>query len=42
LLVNREGSALTGTYGRGENNVEGAGAWTFVRPRDPNDQRGRS
>lgn len=41
LLVNREGSALTGTYGRGENNVEGAGTWTFVRPRDPNDQRRR-
>jgi hypothetical protein len=31
LLVNREGSALTGTFGRGENNTDGAGAWTFVK-----------
>lgn len=31
LLVNREGSALTGSYGRGEGNTDGAGAWTFVK-----------
>ena len=31
LLVNREGSALTGSYGRGEGNTDGAGTWTFMR-----------
>jgi hypothetical protein len=31
LLVNREGSALTGSFGRGEGATSGAGEWTFVR-----------
>ena len=34
LLVNREGSALTGTYGRGEGNTDGAGTWTFMKKAD--------
>jgi hypothetical protein len=37
LLVNREGSALTGSYGRGVDNSDGAGAWTFVRARARSD-----
>lgn len=31
LLVNRDGSALTGSFGRGEGNTSGAGDWTFMR-----------
>jgi hypothetical protein len=31
LLVNREGSALTGSFGRGDGATSGAGEWTFVR-----------
>jgi hypothetical protein len=31
LLVNREGSALTGSFGRGDGTTSGAGDWTFVR-----------
>ncbi len=31
LLVNREGSALTGSFGRGDGTTSGAGEWTFVR-----------
>lgn len=31
LLVNREGSALTGSFGRGDGMTSGAGEWTFVR-----------
>ncbi len=35
LLVNREGSALTGSFGRGEGATSGAGEWTFVRESAP-------
>lgn len=31
VLINREDSALTGAFGRGENNTEGLGEWTFIR-----------
>jgi hypothetical protein len=31
LLVNRDGSALTGSFGRGDGNTSGAGDWTFMR-----------
>jgi hypothetical protein len=34
LLVNREGSALTGSFGRGTGTTSGAGEWTFVRSAD--------
>lgn len=41
LLVNREGSALTGSFGRGEGSTSGAGEWTFVREGDaPQDDAG--
>jgi len=40
LLVNRDGSALTGSYGHGEGNTDGAGAWTFVRQRGADDRDG--
>lgn len=35
LLVNRDGSALTGSFGRGEGNTSGAGDWTFMREGAP-------
>jgi len=31
LLVNRDGNALTGSFGRGDGTTSGAGDWTFVR-----------
>lgn len=31
LLVNEDGSMITGSFGRGEGNTEGAGQWTMVR-----------
>lgn len=31
LLVNEDGSVITGSFGRGEGNTEGAGEWTMVR-----------
>lgn len=31
LLMNRDASALTGAFGRGEDVTEGAGTWTFLR-----------
>ncbi|MBK6918279.1 MAG: hypothetical protein IPH07_12865 [Deltaproteobacteria bacterium] len=31
LLVNRDSSALTGSFGRGDGSNAGAGDWTFVR-----------
>lgn len=40
VLVNKEGSALTGSYGRGEDNTDGAGAWTFVRKGGSGDDEG--
>ncbi len=35
LLVNRDGSALTGSFGRGEGVAAGAGEWTMVRDGPP-------
>lgn len=34
LLVNRDGSIITGSFGRGDGNTEGAGEWTMVRGDD--------
>lgn len=31
LLINRDGTALTGTYGRGDQHVLGLGQWVFTR-----------
>jgi hypothetical protein len=31
LLVNEDGSMITGSFGRGDGNTEGAGKWTMVR-----------
>ncbi len=31
LLLNRDASALTGAFGRGDHVTEGAGTWTFLR-----------
>jgi hypothetical protein len=31
FLVNEDGSVITGSFGRGEGNTEGAGQWTMVR-----------
>ena len=37
LLVNRAGSALTGSFGHGEGVTDGAGSWTFVRKSSSDD-----
>jgi hypothetical protein len=39
LLVNEDGSMLTGSFGRGDGNTEGAGKWTMVgaEPEAPGD-----
>jgi hypothetical protein len=31
LLVNEDGSTITGSFGRGDGNTDGAGEWTMVR-----------
>ncbi len=31
LLINREDTALAGSFGRGEKRTEGLGTWTFIR-----------
>lgn len=31
LLVNEDGSMITGSFGRGDGNTDGAGQWTMVR-----------
>jgi hypothetical protein len=31
LIVNEDGSMITGSFGRGDGNTEGAGQWTMVR-----------
>lgn len=37
LLVNEDGSVITGSFGRGDGNTEGAGEWTMVRQAAPDD-----
>jgi len=36
LIVNEDGSMITGSFGRGDGNTDGAGQWTMVRePTEP-------
>ena len=37
LLVNEDGSMITGSFGRGDGNTEGAGEWTMVRGENQDD-----
>jgi hypothetical protein len=41
LIVNEDGSMITGSFGRGTGNTEGAGQWTMVREAE-DDEGGRA
>jgi hypothetical protein len=40
LLVNEDGSMITGSFGRGDGNTDGAGQWTMVREAGPGETEG--